>query len=115
MESSNNGRRIITISLTEENYQSVKKCADIMGMNLSWVIDKTISNKIPGDGGVNWAEFVVMDALVTASLNFNKKDLDQLLENLICVFEKMKGLDDSIDCKKDYLSRMPDYFDISNS
>ena len=114
MENIVNGRRIVTISLSEENYQSAKKCADILGMTLSWVIDKTISNKIPGDGSIVWAEFMVMDALATASLNFNQKDFTQLLENLIDVLEKLKNMDDPSDCKKDYLTRMKDYFEVAS-
>ena len=35
MENIVNGRRIVTISLSEENYQSAKKCADILGMSLA--------------------------------------------------------------------------------
>lgn len=115
MEKSNNGRQIITISISEENYKSIKKCADIMGLNLSLVIDKMITNKIPGDGSICWAEFTVVDALATASVNFNQKDFKQLLENLICVFEKLKNTEDPVEGKKSYLDRMQDYFTVANS
>ena len=113
MNSENSGRQLITVSISEENYQSIKKCADIMGLNLSLVIDKMIANKIPGDGGINWAEFVVMDALATASVNFTEKDFKQLLENLIRIFGKLKNADDLADASSDYLSRMKLYFDIT--
>ena len=90
MESSNNGRRIITISLTEENYQSVKKCADILGTNLSVVIDKMLTNKLPSDGDAVLAEILAIDALMTYSANLDDAQFNQMLVDIIISLENLK-------------------------
>ena len=90
MESSNNGRRIITISLTEENYQSVKKCADILGTNLSVVIDKMLTNKLPADGDAILAEILAIDALMTYSANLDDAQFNQMLADIIISLENLK-------------------------
>ena len=103
----------ITVSISKENYESLKKCADIMDLDEGGLIDKLISNKIPSPGEIEEAEYLIARALAAATVNFGEDDAKQLLENLINAFEKLKSTDAFSGNKRNCFDMINKYFRIS--
>ena len=82
-------------------------------MSIDEVLDKILSNKIPGDGCIERAEFMMIEALTMATLNLDEKDCRRLLENIISALEKLKDTDVFADGKKNRFDIMNKYFRIS--
>ena len=104
----------ITVSISKENYDSIKKFSEITGLSMDVAIDRSISSKIPNSSGIEWAEFRIADAFATATLNLSEKDIKHLLENLINVFEILKKTNVFADNKKNYFDIINKYFRISD-
>ena len=114
METAGKGREVFRCSLSEENYQLLKKCSDIMGIDMCLVVDRMISCRIPPKGDTYLPEFLTVCALAQYSVNLNEEEFVSVADNLIAALKRMKGADLPPDGKRSYEDRIKDYFGIKS-
>lgn len=83
-----------------------------MDLSMGEVIDRILSNKIPGDGDIGQAEFMMIDALTIATVNLDENDCKRLLESLIGIFAVYKDTNLFMSGKNNRFDILYKYFRI---